>query len=171
MLGSRRGYWMPANHKTSEDPRDRAWREFKPDSWKTRINVCGFSYSLRFIELPHSREFYSRPGRACRRMQSQRFCQMPCVKESAFGPSRQVGTVTGGSGRHSLQCDVLQYLIAAGLALIGKPFRGVFRCFEDGSSRCRLRAYCRVEPSKERSQGAEDRPPLRPTGRCCNPFI
>ena len=32
---------MPANHKTSEDPRDRAWREFKPDSWKTRISSQG----------------------------------------------------------------------------------------------------------------------------------
>jgi formate C-acetyltransferase len=33
---------MAANPKASEDPRDKAWRGFKPGPWKTRINVRDF---------------------------------------------------------------------------------------------------------------------------------
>jgi formate C-acetyltransferase len=33
---------MAANPKASEDPREPAWRDFKPGSWKTRINVHDF---------------------------------------------------------------------------------------------------------------------------------
>ena len=33
---------MTANPKASEDPRERAWRDFKPGPWKTRINVRDF---------------------------------------------------------------------------------------------------------------------------------
>jgi hypothetical protein len=56
------------------------------------------------------------------------------VIECTVGPGEHVETVAGRSGRHSLQCDVLQYLVAASLAVVGKLFRGVFQCLEDRRS-------------------------------------
>src|SRR6516225_9666816 len=116
-------------------------------SCRAQSSTCSlrsdFSYSLRFIGFPPS------PSRLFAGGDPQRFRQTPRVIECAVGPAEHVETVARRPSSHSLQCDVLQYLVAAGLALLGEAFRGAFHCPEDGRPRCRLGLFCRIEPFGE----------------------
>src|SRR5215467_7901454 len=75
----------------------------------------------------------------------QRFRQTPGVVKGALGPSQHVETVASSSGGQPLQCDVLQYLIASGLAFVGEPFRRAFQCLKNRRFGYRLGVFCRVE--------------------------
>src|SRR5215831_10913566 len=95
-----------------------------------------FSYSLRFIDLLPWRDFDRRRACAGGRRQSSTI--------------QHVETIAGRSGRHPLQCDVLQYLVAAGVALLGDQLRGVFHRLEDRRLGRRLGVSRPVQPSRER---------------------
>jgi hypothetical protein len=74
------------------------------------------------------------------------------VVEGAIRPEERVKICRGRHRRSSLQANVLQNLIAAGLALVIKLLRCLFERIEHDRIRWRYGVFCGVEPLRERSR-------------------
>jgi hypothetical protein len=81
---------------------------------------------------------------------SQRFGQMPCVVEGKIVPHERFESGAGRRRGNASQSDVLEQLLAPGLAFFVELFRGRFKGLEDGRVRCRLRILCGVQPPSQR---------------------
>src|SRR5579862_5525063 len=132
----------PSNTTTTRSP-SRLTQSCKAHSSTCSLRSA-FSYSLRFIGV------FLCGGRPAAGGGSQRHGKPPRVVKCLLRPAEHFQAVARGLRRSSLQRDVLQYPVAAGLALVGQPARGGRHRVKHRRSGRRLDIFCRLKPRTER---------------------